>query len=231
MLLSPLFIIDCSYRTRLTTQESKMKSKLFLNFCLATLALFCVVTPGQSVELVELKCGKGNEKVLSVRYDFMNGNIRCSDDEKVPLSLFRPGGLPPIVKYKEAKEGTRYLLLMVDPDAPSAKNPVMRYWLHWVVTQIQGEDLKRGIESQDWGSIGRTLMTYAPPTPPPGSGSRRYQFFLFEEPPTHPIILTPEQQKHRGKFDLKAFLKDMKFGDPEAATYFVTENAGDRDEL
>ncbi|XP_019626432.1 PREDICTED: phosphatidylethanolamine-binding protein 4-like isoform X2 [Branchiostoma belcheri] len=218
MLLSPLFIIDCSYRTRLTTQESKMKSKLFLNFCLATLALFCVVTPGQSVELVELKCGKGNEKVLSVRYDFMNGNIRCSDDEKVPLSLFRPGGLPPIVKYKEAKEGTRYLLLMVDPDAPSAKNPVMRYWLHWVVTQIQGEDLKRGIESQDWGSIGRTLMSYNPPTPPKGSGPHRYQFFLFQLQPGQDVTLKNDD---RGKFDLQGFTANLK--GPVASTQFKAE--------
>lgn len=30
----------------------------------------------------------------------------------------------------------QYLLVMVDPDAPSAKEPTYRYWRHWVVAGI-----------------------------------------------------------------------------------------------
>ena len=30
----------------------------------------------------------------------------------------------------------QYLLVMVDPDAPSAKAPTMQYWRHWVVADI-----------------------------------------------------------------------------------------------
>ncbi|XP_078588465.1 phosphatidylethanolamine-binding protein 4-like isoform X1 [Branchiostoma floridae x Branchiostoma japonicum] len=215
-----------------------MESKLTLTVCvcLVTLALFYLIAPGESQAGKEvLRDQQGIDQFvctrdLKIQYDFMNGPIQC-DQNQEPIPLGRFHERPPRVKYEKAKKDARYLLVMVDPDAPSAKNPEMAYWRHWLVTYILGEDLQKGIQSQDWSSVGRTLTTYAPPTPPPGSGRHRYRFLLFLEPPTHPIILTQEQQKHRGKFDLKAFLQEMKFGDPVAATEFVTENAGDRDEL
>lgn len=33
-------------------------------------------------------------------------------------------------------QGAQYLLVMVDPDAPSRSNPRMKYWRHWVVSNI-----------------------------------------------------------------------------------------------
>eukprot|EP00058_Branchiostoma_floridae_P018357 XP_002603846.1 hypothetical protein BRAFLDRAFT_101348 [Branchiostoma floridae] len=208
-----------------------MESKLTLTVCvcLVTLALFYLIAPGESQAGKEvLRDQQGIDQFvctrdLKIEYDFkfMNGPIQCGQDqEPIPLGWFHER--PPRVKYEKAEKDARYLLVMVDPDAPSAKNPEMAYWRHWLVTYISGEDLQKGIPSQDWSSVGRTLTS---------SGRHRYQFLLFLEPPTHPIILTQEQQKHRGKFDLKAFLQEMKFEDPVAATEFVTENAGDRDEL
>ncbi|CAH1258077.1 PEBP4 [Branchiostoma lanceolatum] len=216
------------------------KLKLTVGVCFVTfVTLLYFVTPGESQEgedvlkdqrgIDQAVCSQGEDKILTVQYDFMNGPVLCGQD--VPLGLFH--SRPPSVKYEHAEKGSRYLLAMVDPDAPSAKNPQMKYWRHWLVTFISGDDLQKGIRSKDWGStgFGNILTTYEPPTPPPGSGRHRYQFLLFLEPPTHPIILTQEQQKHRGKFDLQAFLLEMKFETLVAATEFVTENAGDRDEL
>jgi len=34
--------------------------------------------------------------------------------------------------------------MQVDPDAPSPDAPKFRYWLHWLVTNIPGVDVKRG---------------------------------------------------------------------------------------
>lgn len=34
-------------------------------------------------------------------------------------------------------QGSYYVLVMVDPDAPSRADPQMRYWRHWLVANIQ----------------------------------------------------------------------------------------------
>jgi large subunit ribosomal protein L35 len=46
------------------------------------------------------------------------------------------------VEYPAASAGNLYTLLMVDPDAPSRENPVKRSWLHWMVVNIPGHDIK-----------------------------------------------------------------------------------------
>jgi len=44
-----------------------------------------------------------------------------------------------------ARVGMTYCVHMqVDPDAPSPDAPKFRYWLHWLVTNIPGVDVKRG---------------------------------------------------------------------------------------
>uniref|UniRef100_A0A8D2I1Q6 Phosphatidylethanolamine binding protein 4 n=1 Tax=Urocitellus parryii TaxID=9999 RepID=A0A8D2I1Q6_UROPR len=52
--------------------------------------------------------------------------------------------MEPIVKFPGALEGATYTLMMVDPDAPSRSEPTKKYWRHWLVTDIKGNDLKKG---------------------------------------------------------------------------------------
>ncbi|XP_048474474.1 uncharacterized protein LOC109926765 [Rhincodon typus] len=42
----------------------------------------------------------------------------------------------PRVKFVQAKKDMNYVLIMVDPDAPSKENPKYRFWRHWLVTNI-----------------------------------------------------------------------------------------------
>ncbi|XP_070270193.1 phosphatidylethanolamine-binding protein 4 isoform X4 [Myotis yumanensis] len=51
---------------------------------------------------------------------------------------------PPTVKFPKASESATYILIMVDPDAPSRSSPQARFWRHWLVTDIKGADLKKG---------------------------------------------------------------------------------------
>uniref|UniRef100_A0A9L0TTH1 Phosphatidylethanolamine binding protein 4 n=1 Tax=Equus caballus TaxID=9796 RepID=A0A9L0TTH1_HORSE len=56
----------------------------------------------------------------------------------------------PIVKFPWAMEGATYILVMVDPDAPSRSSPSAQFWRHWLVTDIKGIDLKKGkIQGQE----------------------------------------------------------------------------------
>ncbi|XP_015673455.1 phosphatidylethanolamine-binding protein 4-like [Protobothrops mucrosquamatus] len=44
--------------------------------------------------------------------------------------------ISPEVRYHQADMNKKYVLIMVDPDAPSRSNPEYRFWRHWAVTDI-----------------------------------------------------------------------------------------------
>ncbi|XP_023620101.1 phosphatidylethanolamine-binding protein 4 [Myotis lucifugus] len=89
-------------------------------------------------------------------------------------------------------QSATYILIMVDPDAPSRSSPQARFWRHWLVTNIKGADLKKGeIKGQE-------LSAYQPPTPPPLSGFHRYQFSVYQQE-GKAISLLPEESAGRGK--------------------------------
>ncbi|XP_038949870.1 phosphatidylethanolamine-binding protein 4 isoform X2 [Rattus norvegicus] len=99
----------------------------------------------------------------------------------------------PIVKFHGALDGAQYLLVMVDPDAPSRSNPRMKYWRHWVVSNITGTDMKSG-------SIrGNIITDYQPPTPPPTTGLHRYQFFVYLQG-DRDISIPESENENRGQW-------------------------------
>ncbi|XP_062817122.1 phosphatidylethanolamine-binding protein 4 isoform X2 [Anolis carolinensis] len=95
----------------------------------------------------------------------------------------------PDVIYQEADASKRYILIMVDPDAPNRAKPKFRFWRHWTVVDILGADLKKGKLK------GRVLSDYRRPTPPSQSGFHRYQFLLYEQPLFEAISLNPEENQ------------------------------------
>ena len=80
-----------------------------------------------------------------------------------------------------------YTLICIDPDAPATP------WLHWLVTNCKGAS----------PSTGTTVTPWAPPTPPPGTGTHRYQFKLLEQ--VRAIQIPPPAS--RASFPFQAFLK------------------------
>ncbi|XP_068931786.1 phosphatidylethanolamine-binding protein 4 isoform X2 [Petaurus breviceps papuanus] len=103
----------------------------------------------------------------------------------------------PSIKYSQAHENKKYILMMVDPDAPSRTYPRNRYWRHWLIANISGDSLKTGNIS------GSELTGYQPPGPPPQTGFHRYQFILFEQPERgKPITLSTKEKAKRGPLSL-----------------------------
>ena len=62
----------------------------------------------------------------------------------------------PRVLYKFEKNKL-YTVLMVDKDPPSRKNPIYKWWVHWLIIN---NDLE--------------ILNYNPPNPPKNSGYHRY---------------------------------------------------------
>ncbi|XP_078285022.1 phosphatidylethanolamine-binding protein 4 [Rhinoraja longicauda] len=99
----------------------------------------------------------------------------------------------PNVRFPDAREDAMYVLVMVDPDAPSRNNPTFRYWRHWLVSEIQGRHLQLGEVR------GTVLTAYRPPNPPSGTSYHRYQFFLYEQPGGRNMTLDEDEAKSLGK--------------------------------
>ncbi|XP_058926934.1 phosphatidylethanolamine-binding protein 4 [Kogia breviceps] len=126
----------------------------------------------------------------------------------------------PIVKFPGALDGATYILVMVDPDAPSRSSPIARFWRHWLVTDIQGADMKKG------KIRGQELSPYQPPSPPAQSGFHRYQFLVYlQEGKT--ISLLPKESKTRASWKMDRFLSRFHLGEPEASIQFMTPNYQD----
>lgn len=126
----------------------------------------------------------------------------------------------PQIYFSRAQQ-KKYVLAMVDPDAPSHIKPTSAYWRHWLVVNIQGKALKKGHIQ------GTTLTEYYPPTPPKATGFHRYQFMLFEQPADAPVSLTEQEKSSRGKWDFQAFVKRFDLGEPVATVQFLTQNYKD----
>ncbi|XP_070821154.1 phosphatidylethanolamine-binding protein 4 isoform X3 [Chaetodon trifascialis] len=127
----------------------------------------------------------------------------------------------PQIYFSGAQKKKMYVLVMVDPDAPSRTKPTSAHWRHWLVVDMQGSALKNGHIK------GTTLTEYAPPTPPQETGFHRYQFMLFEQLPDAPVSLTEREKSSRGKWDLEAFIRRFHLGEPVATLQFLTQNYKD----
>ncbi|XP_072168748.1 protein D2-like [Diadema setosum] len=149
------------------------------------------------------------------------GDVNFSPGDFLPLSLFqnKRGGhaVPPGVKFCHAKEDAWYTLMMIDIDAPSAKNPINAPWLHWLVVNILGENLILGEAEGD------TKKLYANPTPPAKSGYHRYEFHLFQQSGYLNNVETPSS---RARFDVRGFERRYGLRELHVKNSFETENEG-----
>jgi len=132
-------------------------------------------------------------------------------------SYFQKNKYEPTVRYDEAALDGKYVVMMVDADAPTLNAAKCRYWLHWAVSEVEGRHLRNGV---NWlNTEGRVLKEYNPPTPAKGSGKHRYQFLLFAQRYPYSELST---EGERCGFDPKTWAKDNKL-ELVASSIFTTE--------
>lgn len=102
--------------------------------------------------------------------------------------------------------GALYTLICSDLDPPDPANPVMKEWLHWLVTNIKDNSVASGDE----------LASYRGPSPP--IGTHRYVFMLFKQP--GPIKASDPTHGKRGHFNTRDFAAKHSLGNPVAVEYF-----------
>ena len=79
----------------------------------------------------------------------------------------------PTISFR-AEPGAFYTLLMTDLDAPSRATPLYRHFVHWVVCDVPGADVARGIAA----------AKYIGPAPPCNAGPHRYVVLLYKQAKT-----------------------------------------------
>lgn len=97
-----------------------------------------------------------------------------------------------------AKDDELYMVAMVDPDAPSRKEPRFRHWLHWLVVNIPGKDMSKG----------ETIAEYVGSGPPEGSGLHRYVFLVYAQKDHRihtSLKLTNTSAAGRASFSIREF--------------------------
>jgi len=123
----------------------------------------------------------------------------------------------PRVMWTPETKNTFYSLMMIDPDAPSNKNPINRNWCHWLVVNIVGCDI----------ASGETIKGYQPPAPPKNTGLHRYVFLVNKQVsgkvPANKILNDPDTMK-TSKFDVRNFLHAYNLGQPIGCSYFLKQH-------
>lgn len=114
----------------------------------------------------------------------------------------------PKVEIEGAAPADLYTLIASDPDAPDPDNPIRREYLHWIVTNIGGNNV----------ASGNPVTSYMGPAPP--IGTHRYVFALFKQPNQTPLQI--KEPDSRANFVMREFAKQYSLGEPVAATYFLS---------
>lgn len=70
-----------------------------------------------------------------------------------------------------ADQNNLYMLVMIDPDAPSRRNPKARSFKHWHVINIPGSDVAEG----------DIIAEYVGAGPPRRTGLHRYVFLVYKQ--------------------------------------------------
>ncbi|AEX61157.1 phosphatidylethanolamine-binding protein-like protein [Megavirus courdo11] len=125
------------------------------------------------------------------------------DGEIIPLKYTQE--LPKINFTKHNSD--KYTIIMVDPDAPSRKNPIYKYFLHWLI--INNNEI---------------IMDFTPPAPPKNSGPHRYFIFVLKQNKLlNSSSIKINNKMKREKFNLAEFIAD---NDLEIidSKHFITKN-------
>eukprot|EP00249_Psilotum_nudum_P002220 c15145_g1_i1 orf=87-611(-) len=146
---------------------------------------------------------------LVVSYPIRQVNNGCQIN---PSAVARP---PQIQIEGQGFDDSLFTLIMIDPDAPSPSEPLLREWVHWIVT-----DIPTGLNS----TPGQEILPYD--APKPMLGIHRYVFVLFRQLGGPLVAMAPTK---RSNFKTREFAAQHGLGLPVAVVYFNSQkHAGSR---
>lgn len=126
--------------------------------------------------------------------------------------------------YSSVAEYTgKYIVVMVDPDAPSPDNPTSRFILHWLAADVEQNATATSPQTGRALSVPQTAaVPYRAPGPPPTSSAHRYILYAFAQPSnfTMPAAFRAFNNTNRAGFQLDQFITAAGLARPMAGEYF-----------
>lgn len=131
-------------------------------------------------------------------------------------NVLTPTQVKDLPKFEfDAQADQLYTLAMVDPDAPSRKDPKFREILHYLVANIPGNDVSKG----------DTLAEFIGSGPPKDTGLHRYVFLVYRQKGKlqSDIKISNRSRLGRVNFSIRKFAKDNDLGEPIAANFYQAQ--------
>jgi phosphatidylethanolamine-binding protein len=117
-----------------------------------------------------------------------------------------------------------YILLMVDPDAPSPQNPTRRFILHWLAANVTQTTQAQAPLTGQRALTNSTpaLVPYRPPMPPTNSSAHRYIIYAFAQPAGFaiPPSFSGFSDQNRSMFNLDRFINEARLDRPAAGQFW-----------
>lgn len=106
---------------------------------------------------------------------------------------------------------------MIDPDAPSRRDPNISEVKHWLVGNILGNDVRTG----------EVIAEYLGSKPPQDTEYHRYVFLVYQQPGIIDYSREPRSptgsEANRYYFSTPRFAKQYMLGHPVAGNFFVAQ--------
>ncbi|XP_058797990.1 protein D1-like [Phymastichus coffea] len=194
---------------------TKVKMKLALGDIVIALLLYWLsiiaadlTTDFTQSEVVPDGISQSPNELLTVKY---NDKSIQFNEEWTPTNIKNQ----PKVEWN-ADPSSYYAIIMTDLDAPKRSRPAYREMLHWLVTNIPGNDISQAY----------TIAEYVPSGPQIHTGKHRILYTLykqpgkldFDEPKSHNRSLIM-----RLRFSQKNFSHKYNLGDPISANVILVE--------
>ncbi|KAH9939983.1 phosphatidylethanolamine-binding protein [Amylocystis lapponica] len=124
-------------------------------------------------------------------------------------------------------ENQTFVLVMIDPDAPTPEDPTLSQILYLLAGDFHSE----GNQSTGASLVNSTaaIMPFLPPAPPTGSVAQRSIQLLFIQPPGFDenalqYVNVSSSMSARQDWNLTAFSQGVGLGSPVAGNFFYTVN-------
>ncbi|XP_069800877.1 phosphatidylethanolamine-binding protein 4 isoform X2 [Dendropsophus ebraccatus] len=140
-----------------------MWQALLLTGHLLSVGLFSVVRASCDPQPITGEDAEFCSDDLQVEYGSL-GDMSC---QKVTLceNVIQYLKEAPQFTYSKAQEDKVYVLIMVDPDAPSREDPIRGPWRHWLVADIQPTEVPPPLQTLDITDI-NSFSICSPQVPP-----------------------------------------------------------------
>lgn len=165
-----------------------------------------------------------NDTALTVSFRQSNGSsitVTEADEFGVNITKNQPTVSVNTRAYQSLANYTgQYVVMMVDPDAPTPQNASRRFILHWLQPYSAPQNSSNGV--RELRNQSATGVPYAPPAPGNTSDAHRYIIYAFQQPPnfTIPLAFRGYSATNRTNFNLTQFISAAYLGQPAAAEYF-----------